>query len=176
MPTESKVVPFPEVVSILKDIVLAGAAVTGAIVAVKGLGTWRRQLTGQSEYELTRRLLVGVFKYRDAIDRVRDPAILAYEMPEPSSEQSQNMTREQIRFYGLQKAYERRWEKVQGVRTAMYLDYLEAEAIWGEEVTSLFKALFELEKELLTISSTYRWSRYLWTVQQSEFTPMELAR
>ncbi len=58
----------------------------------------------------------------------------------------------------------------------MYLDYLEAEAIWGEEVTSLFKALFELEKELLTISSTYRWSRYLWTVQQSEFTPMELAR
>ncbi len=57
-----------EVISVVKDIVLSGAAITGAVVAVKGLGTWQRQLKGQSEYELSRRILVTVFKYRDAID------------------------------------------------------------------------------------------------------------
>lgn len=51
-----------EIVTSLKDLVFTGAAITGAVVAVKGLGTWQRQLKGQSEYELSRRILVTLFK------------------------------------------------------------------------------------------------------------------
>lgn len=139
-----------EIVTLLKDLVLSGAAITGAVVAVKGLGTWQRQLKGQSEYELSRRILVSVFKYRDAINGVRHPAMWAYEMPSPPEEEAKTMSREQIRFYGTSKAYQARWDKVQAERTTLYADLLEAEAIWGTELQQLFKGVFDLEHELFT--------------------------
>ena len=137
-----------ETVTLLKDLVLSGAAITGAVVAVKGLGTWQRQLKGQSEYELSRRILVSVFKYRDAINGVRHPVMWAYEIPSPPEEEAKTMSREQIRFYGTSKAYQARWDKVQAERTTLYADLLEAEAIWGAELKELFKRVFDLEHEL----------------------------
>ena len=139
-----------EIVALLKDLVLSGAAITGAVVAVKGLGTWQRQLKGQSEYELSRRILVSVFKYRDAINGVRHPAMWAYEMPSPPEDEAAKMPPEQIRFYGTSKAYQARWDKVQAERTSLYADLLEAEAIWGAELKQLFKKVFDLEHELFT--------------------------
>ena len=139
-----------EMIALLKDIVLSGAAITGAIVAVKGLDTWQRQLKGQSEYELSRRILINVFKYRDAINGVRYPVMLAYEMPSPPEDEAKKMSQEQIRFYGTSKAYQVRWDKVQSVKTSLYADLLEAEAIWGNEFKDLFKKVFELEHELFT--------------------------
>lgn len=139
-----------ELASLLKDVVLSGTAITGAIVAVKGLGTWRRQLKGKSEYELSRRVLVTLFKYRDAINGVRHPAMWAYELPSPPEEEAEKMSPEQIRFYGTSKAYQARWDKVQTERTSLYADLLEAEAIWGIELKDLFKKVFDLEHELFT--------------------------
>ena len=128
-----------EIVSLIKDVVLSGAAITGAVVAIKGLGTWQKQLKGQSEYELSRRILVSVFKYRDAINGVRHPAMWAYEMPSPPEDEAKAMSREQICFYGTSKAYQARCYKVQTERTSLYADLLEAEAIWGNELKELFK-------------------------------------
>lgn len=48
-----------EILSIIKEIVITGAAITGSIVAVKGLSTWQRQLKGQSEYDLSRKILAS---------------------------------------------------------------------------------------------------------------------
>ena len=139
-----------EIVSLLKDLVLSGAAITGAVVAVKGLGTWQRQLRGQSEYELSRRILVTLFKYRDAINGVRHPAMWAYDMPSPPEEEAEKMSREQLRFYGTSKAYQARWDKVHTERASLYADLLEAEAIWGIELKNLLKKVFDLEHELFT--------------------------
>lgn len=139
-----------ELFTLLKDIAVTGAAITGAIVAVKGLGTWQRQLKGQSEYELSRRILVTLFKYRDAINGVRHPMMMGYEMPSPTEEEARSMSPEQIRFYGTSKAYQSRWDKVQEERTALYADLLEAEAIWGTDLNDLFKVIFDLQHELFT--------------------------
>jgi len=59
--------------SILKDIVLTLTAITGAIVAAKGLSTWKRQINGQAEYNLSKNLLTNLFKYRDTISNIRNP-------------------------------------------------------------------------------------------------------
>jgi len=139
-----------EVFTLIKDIVLVGAAITGATVAVKGLGTWQRQLKGQSEYELSRRILVSLFKYRDAINGVRHPTMWSYEMPNPPEEDIKTMSSEQIRFYGTSKAYQIRWDKVQEERTSLYADLLEAEAIWGTALNDHFKVVFDLQHELFT--------------------------
>ncbi len=139
-----------EYISVFKDIFLAGAAITGAIVAVKGLGTWQRQLHGQADYDLSRRLLVTVFKYRDAIDRVRDPAMFNDEQPLPPEDQVARMNDEQIRHYGISHAYQVRWDKVKTDRSNLYADLLESEALWDLTCKELFQVLFDLEHELFT--------------------------
>ena len=139
-----------EILSIIKEIVIIGAAITASIVAVKGLSTWQRQLKGQSEYDLSRRILVSLFKYRDAINGVRNPAMWADEMPSPPEEKSKTMHPDQISFYGTSNAYQARWDKVQEERTSLYADLLEAEAIWGTELNDFFKVVFDLQHELFT--------------------------
>jgi len=143
------------IVALLKDIALIVAAITGAVVAVKGLGTWKRQLRGQSEYELSRRILVSLFKYRDALNGVRYPMMWANEMPTPPENEAKEMNPDQIRFYGKSKGYQARWDKVQAERSSLYADMLEAEAIWGNELNKLFKDLFNLEHELFTSIRQY---------------------
>lgn len=140
----------PELLTLIKDFILIGAAITASVVAVKGLGTWQRQLKGQSEYDLSRRILVTLFKYRDAINGVRHPAMWAHEMPSPPEDDVKNMSHEQISFYGSSKGYQNRWDKVQTEKTSLYADLLEAEAIWGIELKDLFKEVFNLEHELFT--------------------------
>lgn len=139
-----------ESVTIIKDVVLVGAAITGAIVAVKGLSTWKKQIRGQSEYELSKALLVTLLRYRDAIDEVRNPGMWAAEMPYPPAAQEEKMNEQEIQFYGRFEAYKARWERVQEQRTELYPNLLEAEAIWGKELKDLFSKIFSLEHELLT--------------------------
>ncbi|MCG7488125.1 hypothetical protein MHN79_01355 [Vibrio sp. Of14-4] len=144
-----------DVVQVIKDLILAGAALTGAIVAVKGLGTWKMQLKGQSEYELSRRILVTLFRYRDAINGVRHPAMWAHEIASPSEEEANGMNQDDIKYYGTSKAYQNRWVKVQDQRTNLYTDLVEAEVIWGDELSKLFKNVFDLEHKLFTSIHQY---------------------
>lgn len=125
---------------LITDVITSGAALTAAVVAVRGLSTWQHQLKGQSEYDLARRILVSVFKYRDALIGVRHPAMWANEMPYPSKEKADTMTQDQIRFYGIAEAYQARWDKVQEQRTSLYTDLLESEAIWGNELETFVRA------------------------------------
>lgn len=139
---------YTEIVSSMKDILVSSAAIIGACVAVKGLSTWKRQNKGQFEHDLSRRILVDLFKYRDSINGVRNPAIWTYEMPSPPEDKLAFMSPEQVHFYGISNAYKNRWDNVLTQRTSLYADLVEAEAIWGDELETLFKKLFSLEEEL----------------------------
>ena len=135
-------------ISLVKDLVVAAAAATGAIVAVMGLTTWKRQLHGQNEYELARRLLVTTFKYRDEIDKVRNPVMFNEEQPVPPDDEAGNMNDNQVRHYGVSHAYQARWDAVRAVRVNLDADLLEAEAMWGSELTNLYQTIFNLQHEL----------------------------
>jgi hypothetical protein len=121
---------LPELVTLAKDLILSGAAIVGIYVAIKGLCTWQRQLKGQSEYELSRRILVSLFKSRDAISGLRRPAMGTPELPTPPDSEAKGMSSDQIRFYRVSKAYQARWDKVLRERTGLDADLLEAEALW----------------------------------------------
>lgn len=144
-----------EYATVAKDVVLTIAAVVGAYVAVKGLSTWNRQLKGGVEYELTRRLLKQTYRLREAIKGVRNPVMWAGEMPSPSPDEAAAMTKDQIRFYGMSSAYQKRWDKVTEVRTDLQTELLEAEAVWGREVHKQFDPLFKLQNEMWVAVYSY---------------------
>lgn len=139
-----------EFFSSLNSVLLTGAAVGGATTALMGLNTWKKQLNWQTDHDLARRILVSLYRYRDAINGVRHPAMFAYEMPEPPEQEREGMTAEQRRFYGLSKAYGNRWEKVTDTNAELYPDFLEAEAVWGKTLSDLMKPIRELQHELFT--------------------------
>jgi hypothetical protein len=120
-----------------------------------GLSTWNRQLKGGVEYELTRRLLKQTYRLREAIKGVRNPVMWAAEMPAPPADEAADMTKDQIRFYGMSSAYQRRWDKVTEVRTDLQTELLEAEAVWGREVHKQFDPIFKLQHELWVAVHSY---------------------
>ncbi len=142
-------------VTLTKDLILVVVALVGSVVAIMGLNTWRRQLRAQFHFELSRRILVDLFKYRDAINRVRHPAIMSYETPSPPAEKAKDMTPEQISFYGISAAYQARWDQVYVERSELRAGILEAEAVWGSQLKTLFKALSALEYELIRYIRLY---------------------
>ncbi|RME58589.1 hypothetical protein D6779_06190 [Candidatus Parcubacteria bacterium] len=71
-----------EVVSIAKDVFLAAAAATTAVVAILGLNKWSKELRGKANFEVAKELLKATYHLRDAIDRCRSPWIDGSEFPE----------------------------------------------------------------------------------------------
>lgn len=137
-----------DVATVVKDVVIALAALIGAWVAVQGLSTWKRQLKGSVEYELTRRLLRTTYRWRESIKAVRSPMVWAQEMPAPSDEERKSMSEAEIQHYGYATAYQRRWDKVVEARDALQTELLEAEVLWGKQVLDIFSSAFELQREL----------------------------
>jgi len=144
-----------QVLGLVKDIVLTGAAAVGIYVAIRGLNTWNRQLKGSAEYELTRRLLRCTYRLREAIKGVRYPVMWANELPSPPEEAGAKMSSEQRRYYGISKAYQRRWDKVYEVRNELQAELLEAEVVWGKGVHDQFKPLYTLQHELFMDVHSY---------------------
>lgn len=144
-----------QAVAMLKDLVLGAAAVVGAVVAIRGLNTWNRQLRGGAEYELARRVGRAVLRLRDALKGVRHPIMMADEQPYPPEKEAERMTQDQKRFYGLSGAYQKRYDKVQSARAELEAELQETEVLWGGELRELCQPLFTLERELFVDVYTY---------------------
>jgi hypothetical protein len=90
----------------------------GMGVALAGLRTWRKQLYGKQEYDVAVRLLTFIFKYRDALQGVRNP----FSFVDPSKGVD-----------GQREEYNARWSAVNSARSDLEAELLVAEAIWGTD-------------------------------------------
>jgi hypothetical protein len=139
---------------IIKDIIISIAATVGAVVAVMGLKTWRKELRGKTEYDLARNLLRTTYKVRDAIQIVRNPFMSAGEYT-PKQEQQDIKTSDDKSDGGLAYAYQKRWEYVSKGLVELDVYTLEAEAIWGSPILEKVKALRHCVSVLHTHLNSY---------------------
>lgn len=146
---------WADFVSFLKDVVVVVAPATGAWVAVKGLNTWRRQLKGQSDYNLAKDVLINLYKYRDALFFVRHPLMTGTELTLPEGVNEKELKYAEVNYLRTQTAYQNRWDKVVEVRSKLLTNIVEIEALWGADLAELLKVIFEHEKELMFNISCY---------------------
>lgn len=59
------------IITLVCDLLTASATMTVAYVAVRGMHTWREQMTGQDQYSVSKRILKGVFLLENLIQRIR---------------------------------------------------------------------------------------------------------
>ena len=131
--------------SLTKDVfVIIGVVVSGVAVWVafyigsQGLDTWRRQLKGASDHQLSRRALIELYAFRDAMSEARSPLMLySVEMEEGESFQKAN-------HRARCRNYEERLDKLSSARRKIQVTLLESEALWGVSLKNLVNPLFQL--------------------------------
>lgn len=147
---------FLLVVETIQAVVLAGSGLTGAVVAVKGLQTWREQIKGRAEYDLARRFHRSVLELRDAIARVRAPYLTAGELDHAAAEFGLDR-RDDHQVSRAARAI--RWRAVQAAGSALRQEELEAEVLWGRAVASCAERLHTAVREVSRADEEY-YDRY----------------
>lgn len=138
------------VYQVLKDVLLLLFAGLGSITAFYGLRVWRKQLKGKTEYELARRMLLSVYKIRDAIKVVRNPFIPVGEIYEAKKEYQKEdiggtiANRENDNY----AVYKSRWKSILEAFSSLDLDLLEAEVIFDDKLGEEYKKLKRLVLKL----------------------------
>lgn len=142
--------------TLLKELLLVAAAITGGIVAVSGLRTWKRQLKGQSEYELARRLLLAIYRLRDAFRAARSP-LMFVPPDEGGSDAGEGTFPQKRHIRGLRRGFEERLRALDNTWSDVQLAALEAEVIWGRAVRELVAPLNECRAKFVTTVHEYFW-------------------
>lgn len=142
-----------DIVTLLKDVATIITAAVAAIIAIKGYGSWKKQLRGKAEYDLARRLLRSVYKVKKAIRLVRNYLVLSGEVAlamrdagiEIEDYDSRNPEHHAL---SQQAVYQRRWTEIQTAWTELEVDALEAEVLWGHDIAELLEPLQRHTKKL----------------------------
>jgi len=145
-------IPIPslaECVAITRDVVLTLAALVAAYVGIKGLGTWQRQLRGNTEYALAKSVLTAVYELRGAIAAVRHPFMQYSSEPDLPADKLRELDTRQKQWHALAQAYQKRWEPVAAAKAKFDSHLLEVEAVWGRDLLTKTEPLSRLVAELL---------------------------
>lgn len=144
-----------EVWSAVADWVVAIAAGIGALTAWTGLNAWQDQQKWTLDTQLAHRILVLIYRHKDALAGVRHPAIWTGETVDAVKGKELPDDRSHRRFIETASVYEKRWSKVSEIRAEIYSQLLEAQALWGDSFKDLLSPLWKLEVELLGVVRTY---------------------
>ena len=124
-----------DIITMLSAMVVAVSAATTAYFAYKGLSIWKEQHSGKIEFDLATRLLVSVYKYRDAMDDYIRPFIYSIRFPyENVSDIREEYQPLQV-YINLEKE---RYDKIDSASQEIYADIPTSEASWGNEMRLIF--------------------------------------
>ncbi|WP_313456337.1 hypothetical protein [Pseudomonas sp.] len=129
-----------DVFSIIGTIASAAGVGLAFYVGLVGLSTWQRQLSGTASHELAKRALIELYKFRESLDRVRNPLMLASEFS-PTVVSTGPQSEAVSRYLGRCSAYDERFRLVTEARRNLDVVLLEAEALWGSDLKLLVKPL-----------------------------------
>jgi hypothetical protein len=138
---------YTEIITAIKDVLLGGAAVATASVAVIGLKNWSRELRGKADFDVARGLIRATYKLRDEIRACRSPFIRGQEFPEGYYDPAKKSTPEN-EAQGWAHVYKNRWQPVWGAIQEFDAQTLEAEALWGGGIREKTDKLRECVAEL----------------------------
>jgi len=113
----------------LEKIAVAGSAITVAIISIKGLRTWRKQIIGGSQHEAAKNIIRSALKTKRAIEQTR--AIGRYSFEEEGlSEEQKSASNSETRAH----RYSMRLKILLADNASEFeLASFEAEALWGKK-------------------------------------------
>jgi len=141
-------VKVSDVFGMLSALATAISVIVAVYFGRQGLNAWKEQTKANFNQELVQKLVLSLFKYRECMIKLRSPVIWPYEFaPENGVPDEGDFARR--RFAETARAYSKRQNAVAQVRLEVNTLLLESEFFWGNELTLMFKKLFEFEREFI---------------------------
>ncbi|GAB3736190.1 hypothetical protein GCM10028862_20620 [Luteimonas pelagia] len=135
-----------QIITAIKDIVLAVAAAATAFVAVRGINKWHTELTGKAAFDAARALTRATYRLRDEIASCRSPLVTGNEFPDGFNESRTPDAQEKAKAWA--HVYQNRWEPVKDAALEFDTQALEAEALWGANIRNKTDVLRKMVTEL----------------------------
>ncbi len=132
---------FVQFLGVMKDVAVTLAATTGIYVALAGLNSWKKQKKWEENRHLAKSILLKLYLLRTAIGEVRSPGIYSEEVSNALKEEDKELAGAELENLKVKRVYKSRWEKVNTVQAELHPLLLEAEVIWGNELSNLLQAL-----------------------------------
>lgn len=128
---------------------LAGVAVA-TYVGFKGLSVWRRQLAGNTNHAMAIKVLVDIYRFREAIQSAREPMFTLEDFNFSGTTLPEDQSR---RAYAIiTGSLKSRYEAISQIKAQLEVAAFECEAAWGEvlkkPLSDLFKVYAELKKDV----------------------------
>jgi len=146
-----------DILSTIKDILVALAAIIAAIVAIKGLKAWRNQLRGVNEYKLSEEILEKTYKLEDAIRSARNPWMSAGEISQRAREEKITETETPQERDARNEAYAlwKRTEPMFEAISELKLSKFKAKALWGKEAIADINSIIYKAHKLRNAQDIY---------------------
>lgn len=129
-----------EVLSAVKDIIVAAAAIYAAYRAGDGIKLWRQKLTGETDFEVAREVLERLMVMRKTFWIAREPLILAHEFGDDyQGLREGDPGYWEDRATGYSNVYGTRWNQLRDSWVEFEGYAVKAEALWGDEVSTLIQ-------------------------------------
>ena len=147
-----------EWINVVRDSLVALAAIATVIVAVRGLNTWSTELRGRSRFEASRGMMLATYRLRDAVRSCRSPLVRGDEFP-PGYKGPTKSTAEEERD-AWAHIYQSRWRPVWDAIQEYDSRALETEALWGNSIRQKTDALRECVTEVSVAIDAYLADKY----------------
>lgn len=158
----------------VRDVVIAFSAITGAIIAIIGLSSWKKQFKDKINYDLALKIMKAAYEIESAFRHVRNPFMSTAELESALSKADYDLLkRPSLQFAQMQTryAYNIRMNKLKEALASFKDEILEARIIWNDDVltylTNFQKIGGELHATIIGYLDFYRdeekmsaWEKY----------------
>ena len=135
-----------EILKLVLDGMSAGAAGMVAIVAWRGVSTWRAQLGGTAEHDTARMVLLAVYRLEHLIDSTRN--VFSSTAEAADRQRSPDETPQESTARDTAYAYRARLARVIEARNQLRLAQLEALSLWGRVAAEVLEPFHGLTNQL----------------------------
>jgi len=144
-----------DVAAVVGSVASACTVVGGVTFGWLGLKTWRQQLQGTANHELSRKLLVAIYSYEIALNDARDVGMSPSELSEEETAQISTMDPDPKRYAFSYSVYRARLGAIERSLAPVRALLLEARALWGHEVDELVVVLINMKDEWWNVARRY---------------------
>ena len=136
-------------------VVTSLATVAAVFIAGMGLSTWKAQIKWQTDHDLARRILIEIYRFRDAVGAARNPFVFAHEKRDDDTIENAGIGTRRQNHDGTRRAIQRRFSEIEKSTPQLYALLLEAEAVWGQELSAIWPDVIRLYNELSSQAKLY---------------------
>jgi len=129
--------------------------IAGVVFGCLGLITWKKQLRGTANHEMSRKLLVSIYTYEATLNAARDIGMSLSELSEEETFHVDGLPAEFKRYAFTYSIYRARLNTIDNSLAPVRAHLLEARALWGQDVDGVVNALIAMKDEWWTVARRY---------------------